>query len=79
MILGRTIFIMNIQDSNWQAGSREAAPSRRAPHASELLSFRRERRDSGGALSPGHYLIRLRQYHAPGSALRKRQGFVTES
>ena len=79
MILGEMICTMNIQDPNRQAGSIESSPYRHTPHVSEQLSFNRERQHDPGALSPGHYLIRLRQYHAPGTAWRKRYGFVTQS
>jgi hypothetical protein len=70
---------MNAQDFNRPAGSQETGVSHHVAEALEPSSFNRERQHDAACLSPGHYLIRLRQYHAPGSSLRKRRWFVTQS
>jgi hypothetical protein len=70
---------MNVQDPNQPAGPQETGDSRHSTETLELPSFNRERQHDAVSLSPGHYLIRLRQYHAPGSPLRKRRWFVTQS
>lgn len=70
---------MNVQNPNRSAGPQETGDSRHAAETLELPSFNRERQHDADCLSPGHYLIRLRQVRAPDSPLRKRRWFVTQS
>jgi len=79
VILLENFQTMNNQDTTRPADGQPSALIRFARAEAGVFSGSRLLPEAGEFLSPGHYLIRLRQHHASGPRRRQRRWFVTQS